>query len=54
MLTHVKVKFTMLSINCTFFFRAVIHLGVHLHLVVDGRCKEVVDGSKKLIEEEVN
>jgi hypothetical protein len=25
-----------------------------IHLVVDGRCKEIVDKSKKLIEEEVN
>jgi hypothetical protein len=31
-----------------------IDLGVHLYLVVNGRCKENVDDSKKLIEEEVN
>jgi hypothetical protein len=31
-----------------------IHLNVHLHPVANARCKEVVDESKKLIEEEVN
>jgi hypothetical protein len=31
-----------------------IHLNVYLHLVAYGRCREDVDESKKLIEEEVN
>jgi hypothetical protein len=31
-----------------------IHLGVHLRPIVDGRCREAMDESKKLIEEEVN
>ncbi len=31
-----------------------IHLGLHLRLVVDGKCKGIVDKSKKLIEEELN
>jgi hypothetical protein len=31
-----------------------IHLSVHLHLVGDGKCREVVEEMKMLIEEEVN
>jgi len=34
--------------------RAIIHLGVHLHPITNGRCRKVVDENKKLIEEEVN
>jgi hypothetical protein len=32
----------------------VIHLGVHLHRIVDCRCKETLYKTKKLIEEETN
>jgi len=32
----------------------VIHFGVHEHLVVDGKCKEFVDKTRRLIVEEVN
>ncbi len=31
-----------------------IHLGLHLHSIIDDRCRKIVDESKKLIEEEVN
>jgi hypothetical protein len=31
-----------------------IHLGVHKHLVVDGKCREYVDETKRLISKEVN
>jgi hypothetical protein len=31
-----------------------IHLGVHLHHVMDGRCKKAMDENNKLIKEEVN
>jgi hypothetical protein len=34
--------------------RAVIHLGVHLHLVGDGRCRATMYESRKLIEKEVD
>ncbi len=34
--------------------RVAIHLGVHLHLVANGRCREAMDENKKLIEKEVN
>ncbi len=32
----------------------VIHLGVHKHLVVDGKCKESMDETRRLIVEEVD
>ncbi len=32
----------------------VIHLKVHKHLVVDGKCRESMDETKRLIIEEVN
>jgi hypothetical protein len=31
-----------------------IHLSVHLHLVGNGKCREVMEETKMLIEEEVN
>jgi len=34
--------------------RAVIHLGVHKHPMVDGKCREFVNKTKRLITEEVN
>jgi hypothetical protein len=34
--------------------RAVIHLGVHNHLVADGKCRELVEETRKLIAKEVD
>jgi len=34
-------------------FRITIHLGVNNHLVVDGKCKESLDETRKLITKEV-
>ncbi len=34
--------------------RAVIYLGVHKHLVADGKCKEFVDNTRRLIAKEVD
>jgi hypothetical protein len=34
--------------------RAMIHLGVHNHFVVDGKCRELVEEIRKLIIEEVD
>jgi hypothetical protein len=34
--------------------RATIHLGVHNHLVADGKCRESLEETKKLIAKEVN
>jgi hypothetical protein len=34
--------------------RAAIHLGAHKHLVVNGKCKEFVDNTRRLIVEEVD
>jgi hypothetical protein len=33
--------------------RAVIHLGVNIHLIVDEKCKESLDETKRLITKEV-
>jgi hypothetical protein len=34
--------------------RAVIHLGLHIHLVVEGKCKEYVDETRRSIAKEVD
>jgi hypothetical protein len=34
--------------------RAVIHLGVHNHLVADGKCRKSVEETRRLIAEEVD
>jgi hypothetical protein len=34
--------------------KATIHLGVHNHLVVDGKCRELVEEIRRLIAEEVD
>jgi hypothetical protein len=31
-----------------------IHLGVHLHLITYGKCREAIEETKMLIEDEVN
>jgi len=31
-----------------------IHLGVHLHLITYGKCKEAMEETKMLIKDEVN
>ncbi len=33
--------------------RATIHLGVHNHLIVDGKCRESLEETRRLIVEEV-
>jgi hypothetical protein len=34
--------------------RAIIHLGVHNHLVADGKCWELVEDTRRLITKEVD
>jgi hypothetical protein len=46
-------EFIMLCIDFNL-SRATIHLGVHNHLVVDGKCWELVEEIKRLIVEEVD
>ncbi len=54
MLQIVQDEFIMLCINLPTIIRVANHFGVHNHHVVDGKCRESMDETKRLIAEEVD